>query len=382
MKIGIITICKVNNYGAELQAFATQKKLEQMGFETEIIDYIYYKNWRFRDTHKSAPFIALSLKEKIMYWIKYRFINRLGETVLPTISSSNRKRRKNYLDFFKLEKFSPSYYSMDELYANYPKYDVYVVGSDQVWNPSASSSIEPYFLTFASKGSKKIAYASSFGVSEINPALQNRYRELLNNINFISVREKNGVDLVRQLTGKVAKHVVDPTLLLNKEQWSPFMKPIESIASKYILIYELLPSEHLVRLARKFADKLQIPIYCLCKRGYAITHHQGTSNLVEAGPSEFIWLIAHATYVITNSFHGTAFSVNFGTPFYSVLNKQRKNNSRITSLLSSIGLENRIIYEDEIEKLEIDYSGRPIDNAQLAKLVADSEEYLRTALKI
>lgn len=382
MKIGIITICKVNNYGAELQAFATQKKLEQMGFKAEIIDYIYYKNWRFKDTPKSAPFIALNLKGKTMYWIKYRFINRLVEIVLPTISSSNRKRRKNYLDFFKLEKFSPSYYSMDELYANYPKYDVYVVGSDQVWNPSASSSIEPYFLTFSPKGSKKISYASSFGVSEINPALQNRYRELLNNIDFISVREKSGVDLVRQLTGKVAKHVVDPTLLLNKEQWSPFMKSIESIASKYILIYELLPSEHLVRLARKFADKLQIPIYCLCKRGYAITHHQGTSNLVEAGPSEFIWLIAHATYVITNSFHGTAFSVNFGTPFYSVLNKQRKNNSRITSLLSSIGLENRIIYEDEIEKLEIDYSGRPIDNAQLAKLVADSEEYLRTALKI
>ena len=382
MRIGIITICKVNNYGAELQAFATQKKLEQMGFEAEIIDYIYYKNWKFKDTPKSAPFIVLSLKEKIMYWIKYRFINRLVETILPTISQSNRKRRKNYLDFFKLEKFSPSYYSMDELYANYPKYDVYVVGSDQVWNPSASSSIEPYFLTFAPKESKKISYASSFGVSEINPALQNRYRELLNNIDFISVREKSGVDLVQQLTGKMAKQVVDPTLLLNKEQWAPFMKSIESIAPKYILIYELLPSDDLVKLAQKIACKLQIPIYCLCKRGYAIKHYPGSSNLVEAGPSEFIWLIAHATYVITNSFHGTAFSINFGTPFYCVLNKQRKNNSRMTSLLDSLALENRIVYEDEIEKKEIDYNSHPINNALLAKLVADSEEYLRTALNV
>ena len=103
-KIGIITIVKVNNYGAELQAFALQKKLELMGYHTEIIDYLYYKNWRFKDTKESQPFIPMSRKEKLTYWIKYRLINFLIDRILPIINNAVRNRNNRFDSFHKVNK--------------------------------------------------------------------------------------------------------------------------------------------------------------------------------------------------------------------------------------------------------------------------------------
>lgn len=156
MKIGIITICKVNNYGAELQAFATQKKLEQMGHNAEIINYLYYKDWHFKDTPLSQPFVPLDMKGKLSYWIKYRLMSWVINKVLPIFNGDMRRRLHNYQSFIDNGRFSAQYKSMDELYKISPKYDIYMVGSDQVWNPSASSSIEPYFLTFAPKNAPKV----------------------------------------------------------------------------------------------------------------------------------------------------------------------------------------------------------------------------------
>lgn len=376
MKIGIITICKVNNYGAELQAFATQKKLEFMGYDAEIIDYTYYKNWFFKDSQKSKPFIEMSIKGHILYWIKYRVINYFVDRVLPIFNDKLRLRKKNYNDFFELEKFSKPFYSIDSLFSKCPKYDVYIVGSDQVWNPAASSSIEPYFLTFAPQNSKKISFASSFGVSQIDKKLESKYKKLLDNINYISVREESGVKLVNNISGKEAKLVLDPTLLINKEEWYDYMRPIKKISSNFILVYELLPSEPLINYAKELGEKLNLPIYCICKRGYLVKRHEGMFNVEEAGPSEFLWLIANATCVITNSFHGTAFSVNFETPFYCVLNKSRKNNSRMISLLSKLDLLDRIIYEDDIRNCKIEIPQKTIRNGRLRELILESEKFL------
>lgn len=172
MKIGVITIEQVNNYGAELQATATIKVLQGMGYEAEIIDYCYYKNWNFKDTRISAPFVPMSAKGRLMYWVKYRLVNRIVAKILPMLYSTVRRRIRRFEDFHKINtRMSKRYLSMPELYQTKMDYDVYVVGSDQVWNPSASSSIEPYFLTFAPKEAKKISYASSFGVSNIPASL-------------------------------------------------------------------------------------------------------------------------------------------------------------------------------------------------------------------
>lgn len=347
IKIGVITIVKVNNYGAELQAFALLKKLQQLGFYAEIIDYLYYKNWQYKDSAKSKAFIKQNTKQKILYWIKYRLINFIIDCICPLFYKPIRKRILNFKEFHQRNtKFSKRFTSMDSLYKDYPQYDVYMVGSDQVWNPFTSSSIEPYFLTFAPKNKKKIAYASSFGVATIPNSLKEKYRELLNNLNYLSVREKSGVSLIQQLTNKDADLVLDPTLLLNKTEWKQIMKPYSNMPQKYVLIYQLSDSQAIVDLAIKIGKEYNIKIYRICKRAYANTKNEEIINILDAGPAEFLSLIFNATFIVTNSFHGTAFSINFNVPFYSIISAKKKNNSRLESLLNITQLESRLIKDN------------------------------------
>lgn len=346
-RVGIITICKVNNYGAELQAFATQKIIKQCGYDAEIIDYIYYKNWRFKDFEISRPFIPMTTKEKMMYWLKYRCINWVVDVLLPIFCQVEKKRKKRYAEFHSLMDFSQPFYSMKDLYNGKCIYDIYVTGSDQVWNPAASSSIEPYFLTFAPKEKRKISYASSFGVSELSNSLQKIYRNLLNNFDVIGVREQSGVDLITSLCNKEVHLVADPTLLLNTKDWQPYMKDYPNMPLKYVLIYQLSSSSKLVEQAINLGREIGCPVYRICKRSYRNEKNKCIINIKDAGPQEFISLISKATFVVTNSFHGTAFSVNFHTPFYVVLSKKKRNNSRIESLLKKLHIENRIIYDNE-----------------------------------
>lgn len=350
-KIGIITIVKVNNYGAELQAFALQKKIEQLGFKAEIINYLYYKNWRFKDSKLSRPFVPLDNKQKILYWIKYRLINFIIDKILPIFHIPTRNRNKNFAKFHVLNtKFSKEYVSMDSLYNSPPQYDIYVVGSDQVWNPSALSSIEPYFLTFAPRMAKKIAYASSFGRASIPPILHGEMSDLLNNIDVIAVREITGVKLVKELTGNDAELVADPTLLLARKDWEEYMTPYPAIADKYILIYQLSDSESIVNYALKISEEKNIPVYRICKRSFRVSKTPGIMNILDAGPSEFLYLIAHASILLTNSFHGTAFAINFNVPFYTIVSSKKDNNSRMESLLQMVGLNDRLLYDDNVNR--------------------------------
>lgn len=381
MKIGVITIEKVNNYGAELQATATIKVLQGMGYETEIIDYCYYKNWNFKDTRISAPFVSMNVKGRLMYWVKYRLVNRIVAKILPLLYPTVKRRIRRFEDFHKINtRMSKRYLSMPELYQTKMDYDVYVVGSDQVWNPSASSSIEPYFLTFAPKEAKKISYASSFGVSNIPASLYEKYKKLLSNIDYLSVREQTGVCLVKTLTGRDATCVLDPTLLLNKKQWGNIMLAYPHMPSRYILVYQLLPSETLPSLAKSIAEEMKCPIYYLAKRAYAVNAPNGMRVIKDAGPAEFLWLIKNASCVVTNSFHGTAFSVNFCTPFYTVLNSKRGSNARITSLLNSVNLMGRIVYEGDKLPFFSFYDANYVQK-HIEMLRKDSTSYLEKALK-
>lgn len=383
-KIGIITIDKVNNYGAELQAFALQKKLELSGFQSEIIDYLYYKNWRFKDTKASRPFVPLDTKGKITYWIKYRLLNFILEEILAILNGNIRRRMTRFNDFHRQNtRFSKTYYSMPQLYKDKLNYDVFIVGSDQVWNPMSSFSIEPYFLTFAPKNARKVSYASSFGVSAIPANLKDRFRKLLDNLDYISVRELSGVTLVKELSNKKADLVLDPTLLLNKTDWSKIMSPYPNMSQKYILIYQLSDSDAIVKLALRISKQYNLKVYRICKRAYANTHNEGIINITDAGPAEFLSLIYNATYMITNSFHGTAFSINFNIPFYSIISAKKKNNSRLESLLNITELSSRLLRDDiPIESINIsDQVDYTIANEQLNLYRKESEEYLLDSIE-
>lgn len=382
-KIGVITICKCNNYGAELQAFATYRILTLLGYDAEIIDYIYYKTWNFKDSNKSRPLVSMELKGRLLYMVKYRLINALVDKILPLIRGNVRKRKCRFLDFHKYNsRFSRPFYSMDELYKNPPIYDVYMTGSDQVWNPAASSSIEPYFLTFAPEGKKKIAYAASFGGSKIPDNLKETYEKWLKTYDSIGVREEVGVTLVKYLSGKEVTWVVDPTLLLDKHQWLPFMKSYEGISSDYVLIYQLLPSDTLQNLALKVAQCNQCKVYYLAKRAWGVKVAKGIEVIYDAGPAEYLSLIKNACSVVTNSFHGTAFSINFGTPFYTVLKQNRGGNARLTSLLNQVGLADHIVYEgDSLDKCcncSFDVSESAV---RLEELRRNSLSYLKRAVE-
>lgn len=382
-KIGIITICRCNNYGAELQAYATARKLKRMGYDAEIIDYLYYKSWKFKDSHVSRPLVPMNTKERLIYWGKYRLVDFMITEIAPYFMP-NQKRRIKRFSFFHKENtpFSKQYRSMDDLYNNPPLYDIYMTGSDQVWNPSSSSNIEPYFLTFAPKGAKRVSYAASFGVNEIDESLQPLYTQFLNAYDGISVRESGGCELVKQLSGKEATWVLDPTLLLTRSDWMNVAKTYPHIPQHYVLIYQLSDSPAIVSLAKRISKEKKMPVLRIAKRAYCVESEEGILNILDAGPSEFISLIAGADYVLTNSFHGTAFSVNMGVPFWAVVSAKKKNNSRMESLLGLLGLEGRILQDDcNINEINIDASIQyEMVSRNLSAERHKSESFLREVL--
>lgn len=382
-KVGIITIVNVNNYGAELQAFATFRKLQLMGYNAEIINYLYYKDWRYIDSKMSRSFNSMSIKGKIIYFAKYRVASFVLNKILPLICKDVKQRIANFNSFHQHNtRFSKLYKSMKDLYTDTPIYDVYMVGSDQVWNPNASSSIEPYFLTFAPHSALTISYASSFGVSKIeNNSIANRIKLGLSSIKTISVRESSGVNLVKELTGRTAQLVCDPTLLLNKSEWTMFMKPVSNMPQRYVLIYQLSESDAIVKLATRIGKQEQIPVYRICKRAFKVKKDKGVVNILNAGPSEFLSLITNASFIITNSFHGTAFSINFDVPFYTVVSAKKKNNNRMESLLDYVGLGKRIV-KDDVDITNLPIVGYDVNATQL-KLKSfrlESEKFLEDAL--
>lgn len=356
-KIGIITILKTNNYGAELQAYATQAILNKLGYKAEIIDYLFYKNPGHKKTKASKPSFNHGLKK------------RLTEKLYPIIAkikagsnSSDNKKRCERFDCFHTDNtaMSPTYRTFEELYSQKADYDVYMVGSDQVWNPGIHSSLLPYMLTFAPEGKKRVAYASSFGVSAIPQEQQWLYKKYLPQFTSIGVREKNAVEMVKDLADKEATWVLDPTLLLNKEDWMKVAKETYGNKNNYILLYELTECPYILELAKHFREKNGMEIIRICKNASVEDKDTSVKNIIDAGPAEFVNLFANAGMIITNSFHGTAFSINFGKEFYTVTPARKHNNSRQQSILQLFELQKRLIPEntpiEQISTEKIDYS--------------------------
>lgn len=345
MKIGIITTFNANNYGAELQAFATQWKFRAMGYDAELINYLFYKNRKHKYTHVSKPWRHFCLKDRIKHYILYRIIIPVLDVFGNALNTNMRTRTKNFREFHKTNtKLSKTYYSQKELYDAVMDYDVYCVGSDQVWNPNTAVSIEPHFLTFAPKDKLKFSYASSFGVSELENKIKEKYKKGLANLDFISCREKQGVELVRKLTGKEATHVLDPTLLLNGDEWRIVARynmcpPKE----KYILLYNIVELDAIYQFAKRISKETGYPIIKLCKRGLFLKQYDGVTNIPMAGPADFLGLIDNAYMLLTNSFHGFVFAINLNTPVWAVIDEKVKNNSRLESIISLLDLNNRLL---------------------------------------
>lgn len=342
-RIGIITIVKVDNYGAELQAYATQAFLKQLGYDAEIIDYLFYKNPDFISEKSSRSCFKLSTKQRFKEWL-YPIISSFN----GCFHTKDRRRRKENFDSFHRNNtsFSQTFHNYKELRENCPHYDIFLTGSDQVWNPNNNTSLEPYLLSFTPNNAKRVSFAASFGVGNIPDYAKALFNTRLKRYNAIGVREQNAVDIVKEISGKDAEWVLDPTLMLSHRQWLNVGSEISlPFNGSYLLIYELTPCAYVKQVAEAWAKHLNIPLVRICKEATKIEKDGSVLNIIDAGPAEFIRLFDNATAIVTNSFHGSAFAINFNKDFYTIIPARKQNNSRQTSLLNQFGLSDRLLKE-------------------------------------
>lgn len=338
MRVGIITIQKCDNFGADLQAYALGAKLRSMGYDAENIDYLFYKHQRHLGGRGERPVLPISIKNKIKEFL-FPIVTML-KSLKNRVARAERHRR--FDAWFNMNvKVGQEYRSVKSLYDNPPKYDVYMVGSDQVWNPRLYSNIKPYFLDFVPQRARCVSYASSFGVSELSGPVFYKYKQWLKKFSHIGLREKKGADIVdaMALNAEVA-HVLDPTLLLTANDWEKVaIRPEDAPTCKYLLLYDLIASQETVDLARQWAEQEDWRVVRIGDGAY--------------GPGEFAWLFAHAQSVVTNSFHGTAFAILNHKPFYSVVPRGMTNASRIESLLDTISLRHRLFQATDVAEISI-----------------------------
>ncbi|MBS7212309.1 MAG: polysaccharide pyruvyl transferase family protein [Megamonas funiformis] len=368
MKVAIITINDNNNYGNRLQNYALQKYLFSK-LKIEKVDTIWYDP---QYTYISSINI-FSWKT----WIKY-FINWKNQrTYLKKEYLKDNIRMYNISKFTKKISTRLDFKIKDNLSR---EYDYFITGSDQVWNPNFWSKRYNHasirFLKFVPK-EKRIAYAASIAIPEIPKDKEQFFKDSLNEMKTISMREKAGAELVKKLTGRDVSVLVDPTILLSKEEWQKIeLKPEWYSGEKYILTYFLgNPSPVIEKIAKKNNWK----IYNLMDKS--------NLDLYASRVEEFVYLIEHAELVATDSFHACVFSILMNTPFL-VVNRKEKGmadmTSRIDTLLELFGYQNRYIVNGECdlsddEILHMDFSNvKAIQEREIARSTA----YMKKALNI
>ena len=336
MKVDIITRHSVPNYGSLLQSYATQKVIEEMGFESEIINYT-----RYEERYKNLVNTLIKGKKwdkNIITRIIYKMIQEPNYTKMYR---KFEKYRKNFLKESKLE-----YGNLQELKDNIPEADVYCSGSDQIWGKIGTVEYdEAYFLKFIEDRTKRcIAYSSSFGKEEIDGSLEKNINKLLKNYSDILVREDTAKSILKKHGIENVEQVLDPTLLLNKEQWSNLTNKVKNKQKKYILVYQLHDNKSFDKYAKEFSKKTGLKLLRISPSIYHITRSGKLIYL--PNQYEFLSLFQNAEYVLTDSFHATVFSIIFNRKFVDIL--PGKTSTRITSILKLTGLQDRILtkYDD------------------------------------
>jgi len=370
--IGIITIHKINNYGSVLQAFALQSVCEKLGYRTEIINYEFPNAFHLNNEYAAAS--DSIQKEPILIKLLYaNALNRQHKGIQKFVA------KRQHLSARK-------YYSPEQLFANPPKYDIYVTGSDQLWNPRHCNGDPAFMLHFAPDEALKISYAASAG-GEIPETLHPLYKECLSRYAHISVRENSGVEAIKNITGKNIDVVLDPTLLLDRNQWNEIAVPEHPFKRKYILCYFLNYTfnafPYVDELARNIQKQTGYEIMRVARPPHRLEFRHNHYD-VGASPEEFLALVRDAEMVITTSFHGTAFAVNYGKPVFTVVkNKKQSEDSRQASLMHSIGLDDKVLsLNDGIPDVERTVYDHVFVQKRLEVLRCQSIDWLKRALDI
>ncbi len=363
-KVGIITVHRNVNYGANLQAFASARFLSNSGFNAEIVDYLP-KN--------------LDKDNYLVGWLKSSWDNdenrsfshrlKLFLALLLSAPDKNKKLKAFYKFREQKCKKSPKYNSLDEVVkANYT--DI-VCGSDQIWNPDITEGINPIYFGDILGVKNKISYAASLGREKYNETDEISAANLIGKMDYVSVREAKSVDYIEKISGKKVSCVCDPVFLLENQEYIKIAKPIK-IKKPYLLVYSVVGNDAMLNAALEFAKNKNLTVVEICQNKNRKHKH---IQLSSAAPEEFLGAILNAEYVVTNSFHGTAFSIIFEKNFYVFDNKGR--GSRITDLLTKAGLMDCLVQEKIQSKELADYNKV---NKNLKTYIEQSKNFLLTAL--
>lgn len=378
-----LCICYYNhNYGSMLQAFATVKYIEKLGLQYEIIKY-----------HKKVSINLLfscfeKLHNKIWWSEKSLRIQKKIKGIFNNSYKQHLALRTQKFNEFSLKIISDKnidIYSYKALCKNVKRYNAVLVGSDQMWSPSGLTT-NFYNLMFVPENIKKISYAASFGVSKIPRSQYKRTRQYLNRIEYLSVREESGAKIIKDLTNREAFIAVDPTMLLSAYEWDMFSGMEKYLDEPYIFAYFLGNNAWQRQLANKLREETGYKIVTLRHLDQYIKEDESFGDIApyDIGPKGFVNLIKNAEFVLTDSFHGSVFSVLFHKQFltfyrYSSDHGASKN-SRIDSLLSRLKLfDRRCKLGDSIDKIfaKINYDEVEV---RLTKLIQESKQFLNKAL--
>ena len=327
-KVSVITLQNIKNYGSMLQAYATQELLRDKGFEAEIVDYTrpVAKFWNHIFAYSKGDDILMKVAKSII--------------LLPTeirYALLWRSFKKKYLNVSKR-----AYSTNEELKDNPPIADIYCSGSDQVWNSGWNGGVlREFFLDYVPAGKPKYAIASSVGMSEFNENEKSEIKNMLQSFSSISVRETSAVRLLNELGFENVQAVIDPTLTVDASFWNKLATTLKR-SKPYILIYQLGKDSRVDEFAKFVEKKTNCEVVRICIRyDYALRY--GKAVMIPSF-EEFLTLFANASYVITDSFHATCFSINFNKKFWCILPDMYQG--RIVDLLSMVGEKDRIVPSD------------------------------------
>lgn len=334
MKIGILTFHFSDNFGAVLQAYALRRWLVTQGHQAEFINY--HPDY-VEDGGKLLP---PSSKENIKANLKIIYLHLAN---LQRKISGNNHQKVKFESFRKetLGVISKKLRTLTDLSSANFNYDIIITGSDQVWNPSTQKGLDPaYFLAFTTVGVRRISYAASFGKDLLPEAYHQEARSLLSGMDAISVRERSGVQIVATVAGREAACVPDPTLL--HSEYSALVESSTDAHTGHVFCYALRTGEGVREVANLAAQRLGTEVispYNVHRRWREI----GTT--VYPGPADWLRQVKQASFVVTNSFHGTVFSIIFRKPFVVVGLPGGKAdlNARAKNLLASVGLMHRFV---------------------------------------
>lgn len=325
-KVAIVTMYGTHNYGNRLQNFAANKTLKKMGYRSESLVSI--------NQHRKKSF-----KGHIADLLTYLFPGVFSKWNIDWV------RRINFIKFIKTN--IPTRYIFDDdgfFDDNLTNdYDYFVVGSDQVWNPHFWQSESDYnnmFLKFVSK-EKRVCFSPSIGVDEVPNEWIDRFKEGFEGFNYLSIRELSGAEIIKNLTGRDAELLIDPTMMLDADEWIKISKKAKAVKKPYVLEYFLGNRDE--EKLKEIADSKKLSRLTLCDKANPAVYSYG--------PAEFIYMIANAELVCTDSFHACVFAILFNKPFIVLKRMGDKINmySRIDTLLSLFGVDKTddVIHIDE-----------------------------------